>query len=151
MSFLNPARSKLLEIFALNGAMVRGSGARLFDENGEEYLDFLSQYGALPFGHNPERGWAALRAAQAAQMPSLIQPLHSAEAERLAERLAEVTPGDLSVTTLANSGAETGGGRDKARTDKERSRVDPVHPERFSRQDARRAFSYGKIALSAGV
>ncbi|OWJ79428.1 aminotransferase class III-fold pyridoxal phosphate-dependent enzyme [Haematobacter genomosp. 1] len=107
MSFLNPARSKLLEIFALNGAMVRGSGARLFDENGEEYLDFLSQYGALPFGHNPERGWAALGAAQAAQMPSLIQPLHSAEAERLAKRLAEVTPGDLSITTLANSGAET--------------------------------------------
>ncbi|KFI29541.1 aminotransferase III [Haematobacter massiliensis] len=107
MSFLNPARSKLLEIFALNGAMVRGSGARLFDENGEEYLDFLSQYGALPFGHNPERGWAALRAAHEAQIPSLIQPLHSAEAERLAKRLAEVTPGDLSITTLANSGAET--------------------------------------------
>jgi predicted amino acid dehydrogenase len=32
-----------------------------------------------------------------------LRPL---EAERLAERLAEITPGDLSITTLTNSGAE---------------------------------------------
>lgn len=107
MSSLNPARAQLLETFALDTPMTRGTGARLFDENGEEYLDFLSQYGALPFGHNPERGWAALRAAQTAQLPSMIQPLRSPEAERLARRLAEVTPGDLAITTLANSGAES--------------------------------------------
>jgi acetylornithine/succinyldiaminopimelate/putrescine aminotransferase/predicted amino acid dehydrogenase len=107
MSSLNPSRAQLLETFALDTAMIRGIGARLFDENGQEYLDFLSQYGALPFGHNPERGWAALRAAQAAQRPSMIQPLRSPEAERLAQRLAEVTPGDLAITTLTNSGAET--------------------------------------------
>ena len=107
MSSLNPARAQLLETFALDTAMTRASGARLFDENGEEYLDFLSQYGALPFGHNPERGWAALRAAQTAQLPSMIQPLRSPEAERLARKLAEVTPGDLAITTLTNSGAET--------------------------------------------
>ena len=66
MPSLNPTRAHLLEIFALDMPMVRGSGARLFDENGNEYLDFLSQYGALPFGHNPERGWAALRDAHQA-------------------------------------------------------------------------------------
>lgn len=104
---LNPARAELLETFALDIALVRASGARLFDKNGEEYLVFLSQYGALPFGHNPERGWAALRAAQEAQIPSMIQPLRSIEAERLARRLAEVTPGDLAITTFTNSGAET--------------------------------------------
>lgn len=107
MSSLNPARTQLLETFALDAAMIRGSGARLFDEHGEEYLDFLSQYGALPFGHNPERGWAALRDAHQAQLPSMIQPLRSPEAERLAHKLAEVTPGDLAITTLTNSGAET--------------------------------------------
>lgn len=107
MSFLNPARAELLRTFALDTPMTRGSGASIFDENGEEYLDFLSQYGALPFGHNPARGWAALRAAQEGQIPNMIQPLRSLEAERLAKRLAEVTPGDLSITTLTNSGAET--------------------------------------------
>ena len=107
MSLLNPARNQLLETFALDATLIRGSGARLFDEKGEEYLDFLSQYGALPFGHNPERGWAALRDAHQAQLPSMVQPLRSPEAERLARKLAEVTPGDLAITTLTNSGAET--------------------------------------------
>ena len=107
MSSLNPARAQLLETFALDAAMIRGFGACLFDDNGNEYLDFLSQYGALPFGHNPEQVWAALRNAQIAQLPSMVQPLRSPEAERLACRLAEITPGDLAITTLTNSGAET--------------------------------------------
>ncbi|WP_299656593.1 aminotransferase class III-fold pyridoxal phosphate-dependent enzyme [uncultured Jannaschia sp.] len=94
-------------MFALDARMVRGAGFRLFDEQGREYLDFLSQYGALPFGHNPPEIWIALNAAQAEALPSMVQPLRPVEAERLAERLAEVTPGDLSITTLTNSGAET--------------------------------------------
>ncbi|WP_299821563.1 aminotransferase class III-fold pyridoxal phosphate-dependent enzyme [uncultured Jannaschia sp.] len=107
MTALNPARKNLLQMFALDARMVRGSGFRLFDEQGREYLDFLSQYGALPFGHNPSEIWTALNAAQAEALPSMVQPLRPVEAERLAERLAEVTPGDLSITTLTNSGAET--------------------------------------------
>lgn len=107
MSSLNPARTNLLRMFALDARMVRGSGDRLTDEEGREYLDFLAQYGALPFGHNPPEIWAALNAAQAEQLPSMVQPLHPVEAERLATRLAEIAPGDLSITTFANSGAET--------------------------------------------
>ncbi len=107
MAALNPARADLLRTFALEAKMVRASGFRLFDEEGREYLDFLAQYGALPFGHNPPQIWAALNAAQAEQLPSLVQPLRPVEAERLAARLAEVTPGDLGITTFANSGAET--------------------------------------------
>ena len=107
MSSLNPARADLLRMFALDAKMVRGSGFRLFDEEGREYLDFLAQYGALPFGHNPPEIWSALNAAQAEQLPSMVQPLHPVEAERLAKRLADLAPGDLAITTLANSGAET--------------------------------------------
>lgn len=107
MSALNPARAALLKMFALDAHIVSGSGFNLVDAEGREYLDFLAQYGALPFGHNSPALWAALQAAQAEQLPSLVQPLHAIEAERLAERLAEITPGDLEITTLANSGAET--------------------------------------------
>ncbi|WP_168199249.1 aminotransferase class III-fold pyridoxal phosphate-dependent enzyme [Pseudorhodobacter turbinis] len=107
MSALNPARASLLKMFALDAKIVSGSGFTLVDEDGRSYLDFLSQYGALPFGHNPPALWDALDAARAEQMPSLVQPLRPVEAERLAERLAEITPGDLAITTLANSGAET--------------------------------------------
>ncbi len=107
MSALNPARAALLKMFALDAKIVNGSGFCLKDEDGREYLDFLAQYGALPFGHNPPELWEALNAAQSEQLPSLVQPLHAVEAERLAERLAEITPGDLAITTLTNSGAET--------------------------------------------
>jgi acetylornithine/succinyldiaminopimelate/putrescine aminotransferase/predicted amino acid dehydrogenase len=107
MPALNPARAELLQMFALDARIVRGTGFSLYDEDGREYLDFLSQYGALPFGHNPPRLWAALNAAQTEQLPSLVQPLIPVEAEKLAQRLAEITPGDLAITTFANSGAET--------------------------------------------
>jgi len=107
MSALNPARAALLKMFALDAEMVSGSGFTLADKNGRQYLDFLAQYGALPFGHNDPRLWAAINAAQHEQLPSLVQPLRPIEAERLAERLAAITPGDLSITTLTNSGAET--------------------------------------------
>lgn len=107
MSALNPARAALLKMFALDAEMVSGSGFILTDKNGRQYLDFLAQYGALPFGHNDPRLWAAINTAQHEQLPSLVQPLRPIEAERLAERLAAITPGDLSITTLTNSGAET--------------------------------------------
>ena len=107
MSALNPARAALLKMFALDVEMVSGSGFDLVDKDGRTYLDFLAQYGALPFGHNDPRLWAALNAAQHEQLPSLVQPLRPIEAERLADRLAEITPGDLGITTLTNSGAET--------------------------------------------
>ncbi|WP_170133844.1 aminotransferase class III-fold pyridoxal phosphate-dependent enzyme [Palleronia aestuarii] len=94
-------------MFALDTPIVRGTGVRLFDESGREYLDFLAQYGALPFGHNPARVWEGLNRAQEEALPSLVQPLRAIEAERLAERLADITPGDLAITTFANSGAET--------------------------------------------
>ncbi len=107
MSALNPARAALLKMFALDAKIVSGSGFTLKDEDGRTYLDFLAQYGALPFGHNPPTLWDALDAARAEQLPSMIQPLRPVEAERLADRLAEITPGDLAITTLTNSGAET--------------------------------------------
>lgn len=105
--FLNPARTELLEMFALDAEMVSGSGFTLRDAEGQDYLDFLSQYGALPFGHNPPEIWTALNVAQREQTPVMLQPLRSVEAERLADRLAEITPGDLAISTFTNSGAET--------------------------------------------
>lgn len=104
---LNPTRREMLRRFALDVEMTSGTGFVLRDKEGHEYLDCLSQYGALPFGHNPPEIWAALAAAERDQVPAMVQPLRSAEAERLADRLAEITPGDLRITTFTNSGAET--------------------------------------------
>ena len=51
MNGLNPTRARLLETFGLDVELTRGDGCKLYDAAGREYLDFLSQYGALPFGH----------------------------------------------------------------------------------------------------
>jgi acetylornithine/succinyldiaminopimelate/putrescine aminotransferase/predicted amino acid dehydrogenase len=102
----NPTRTKLLKTFGLDAPIVRGSGHRLFDTEGREYLDFLSQYGAVPFGQNPPALWEIVRRAETDQLASMIQPLLPVDAVRLAERLGAITPGDLEVCTFTNSGAE---------------------------------------------
>jgi acetylornithine/succinyldiaminopimelate/putrescine aminotransferase len=107
MNALNPARAELLATFGLDLEIVRATGCRLTDDAGRDYIDFLAQYGALPFGHNPPEVWEALRASAVMQAPAMLQPLRSLAAERLAARLAEVSPGDLGIVTFANSGAET--------------------------------------------
>jgi acetylornithine/succinyldiaminopimelate/putrescine aminotransferase/predicted amino acid dehydrogenase len=106
MNGLNPTRANLLETFGLDLELTKGEGCRLVDSAGNEYLDFLSQYGALPFGHNPSQIWDAIREQQSIMRPAMVQPLRALEAERLADRLASITPHDLGVVTLANSGAE---------------------------------------------
>jgi acetylornithine/succinyldiaminopimelate/putrescine aminotransferase/predicted amino acid dehydrogenase len=106
MNGLNPTRTRLLETFGLDLELARGDGCLLYDTAGREYLDFLSQYGALPFGHNPPDIWSALNDHQSHMRPVMVQPLRPLEAERLANRLASIAPHDLSVVTLANSGAE---------------------------------------------
>lgn len=107
ISTFNPARREMLELFALDVELQSGSGSHLRDATGRDYIDFLSQYGALAFGHNPPEIWRALRQLEQEQRPSMLQPLRSMDAERLADRLAEITPGDLSITTFTNSGTET--------------------------------------------
>ncbi|WP_417525523.1 aminotransferase class III-fold pyridoxal phosphate-dependent enzyme [Marinovum sp.] len=106
MNGLNPTRARLLETFGLDLELAHGYGCTLHDTAGREYLDFLSQYGALPFGHNPSQIWNALHDQQSLMRPAMVQPLRALEAERLADRLASLAPHDLSVVSLANSGAE---------------------------------------------
>jgi len=85
----------------------RASGARVWDVNGREYLDLLSGIGVANVGHcNPE-----VIAAVQAQADRYLHVMVYGEfvlspQVELARRLAEVTPGDLSVTYFTNSGTE---------------------------------------------
>ncbi len=106
MNTLNPTRGHLLETFGLDLELSHGVDATLIDSSGRRYLDFLSQYGALPFGHNPTEIWNALNRQQSLLTPAMVQPLRATEAEKLADTLARITPHDLGVVTLANTGAE---------------------------------------------
>jgi acetylornithine/succinyldiaminopimelate/putrescine aminotransferase/predicted amino acid dehydrogenase len=106
LSAYNPTRTYLIEQFGLKRNFVRGSGHHLFDDRGQRYLDFLAQYGAVSLGHNHPELCDALRECLDEQLPSMVQPFVPVAALELAQRLADITPGDLAHTIFANSGAE---------------------------------------------
>lgn len=103
---LNPTVAKMLRTFHLDKNYVSGQGSYLFDEKGNRYLDFIAQYGAVPFGYNPPVIWEALERVRSQQIPSLVQPSLPGEALRLANKLAQITPGDLCYCTFCQSGTE---------------------------------------------
>lgn len=104
---LNPDRQYLLRHIGFDIEVVRAVGHYYFGSDGTAYLDFLSQYGAVPFGHNPASLWDAIRAHERAQAPAMLQPLLSPHAERLARALLAIAPGAMRQVTFTNSGAET--------------------------------------------
>ncbi|MEQ8201272.1 MAG: aminotransferase class III-fold pyridoxal phosphate-dependent enzyme [Syntrophomonadaceae bacterium] len=103
---LNPSLIKILESFRLDKIYVEGEGSYLTDDQGIRYLDFISQYGAVPFGYNPDFIWEALLAVRERKLPSLVQPSLPGEALRLANMLAQCSPGDLCYATFCQSGTE---------------------------------------------
>ncbi|MET9866962.1 aminotransferase class III-fold pyridoxal phosphate-dependent enzyme [Streptomyces sp. NPDC006386] len=103
---VNPHIARTLDGLGLDIAYVRGSGTRLFDAQGNGYLDFAGAYGALPFGHNPAGVWDAIDAIRHSEEPSLTQPSIQGAAAALAERLVALAPPGLTQVWLCNSGAE---------------------------------------------
>jgi acetylornithine/N-succinyldiaminopimelate aminotransferase len=82
---------------------VRGSGARLWDAEGHEYLDFFAGLSVHNLGHCHPRIVAAI-AGQAATLAGTSNLYYSEPPMRLCERLAETSLGGR--VFLANTGAE---------------------------------------------
>ena len=84
---------------------VRGEGMRLYDDEGREYLDFVSGIGAVNLGH----AHPAVTAAVSVQMARLVHASNLFYVEQraeLAESLARLAGGGVWRTFFANSGAE---------------------------------------------
>lgn len=103
---LNVERAKFLELLNFDKNIVRAEGSYLFGADGEQYLDFTSQYGAVPFGHNPEFLWDELLKQHQQSPGIMIQPFKSQGALALANELIAVAPGKPKQVTFACSGAE---------------------------------------------
>lgn len=106
IEFVNPHLGKLLTEIGLDKRFVRGSGAYLYDDEQQEYLDCIAAYGALPFGYNPPEIWQVLHNLESNQEPSFIQPSLLEAAGDLAAGLIAAAPPGLKQVTFANSGAE---------------------------------------------
>lgn len=83
--------------------MVRGQGPWLWDEAGRRYLDMLSAYSAVSFGHGHPRLVAALEA-QAGRLAVTSRACHTDRLPPLLERLCRITGMDRALPM--NSGAE---------------------------------------------
>ncbi len=86
-------------------AMVRGSGALLWDEEGREYIDCAAGHGVASIGHGRTEIAAAL-AAQAQRLITCPEIVYNDVRARLLARLAAITPEGLSHFFLCNSGTE---------------------------------------------
>lgn len=84
---------------------VRGSGMTLFDDDGREYLDFVSGIGSVNLGH----AHPAVAEAVAEQMRTLVQVSNLYHVEHrapLAERLSALAGGEPWKAFFCNSGTE---------------------------------------------
>lgn len=82
--------------------MKRGSGSRLYDVDGNEYIDWMMAFGALPLGHgDPEVGRAIAEAASGGA--------HFATATEVEVEVAEMLQkmiGNAEIVRFANTGTE---------------------------------------------
>ncbi|MGI8478632.1 MAG: aminotransferase class III-fold pyridoxal phosphate-dependent enzyme [Gaiellaceae bacterium] len=91
---------------AINPIAVAGAEGRYFwDYDGKRYLDFASQLVNVSIGHQHPKIVAATKE-QADKLCTIGPPMANESRSRLGRLLAEVTPGDLSMSFFTNSGAE---------------------------------------------
>ncbi|MEJ2149543.1 MAG: acetylornithine/succinylornithine family transaminase [Chloroflexota bacterium] len=86
-------------------ALVRGEGARVWDAEGNEYVDCVAGHGVASLGHCHPAVTEAIQA-QAARLVTASETFYNDRRAALLEALAARTPGDLSRVFLCNSGAE---------------------------------------------
>src|SRR5690242_14547112 len=85
---------------------VAGAEGRYFwDYDGNRYLDFASQLVNVNLGHQHPKVVAAIKE-QAEKLTTIGPPMAHETRSELARLIAEVTPGDLTMSFFTNGGAE---------------------------------------------
>jgi acetylornithine/LysW-gamma-L-lysine aminotransferase len=85
--------------------LVRGKGARLYDEKGNEYIDCTSNVGVSNIGHGNEAVARAVHE-QYLELGNCYSMFYNPVRARLAEKLVAIAPGSLNKVFFCNSGAE---------------------------------------------
>lgn len=85
--------------------LVRGKGARLYDEAGREYIDCASNVGVSNIGHGNEEVARAIET-QYRTLANCYGMFYNPVRARLAQRLVELSPPRLQRVFFCNSGTE---------------------------------------------
>jgi acetylornithine/LysW-gamma-L-lysine aminotransferase len=86
-------------------ALVRGQGARVWDADGQAYIDCVAGHGVASLGHCHPAVTAAIQQ-QAATLVTCSEVFYNEQRADLLAELTAHTPGDLKRVFLCNSGAE---------------------------------------------
>jgi len=86
-------------------AVERAEGRYFWDYDGNRYLDFASQLVNVSIGHSHPKVVQAIKD-QAEKLATIGPPMATESRSRLGRMLADVTPGDLSMSFFTNGGAE---------------------------------------------
>ncbi len=87
-------------------AIVRGDGAVLWDDQGNEYIDCMSGHGVAIIGHNNPYVAAAI-CEQAGRLISLSGSFYNDKRAEAMAKLVEIAPEGLERVFLSNSGTES--------------------------------------------
>ena len=104
--YLNPGLASLVRFMGFESVEVEAEGCLVRDAHGNEYLDCLGGFGVFSFGHRHPKIVAAVRE-QLDRQPLSSRLLFSEQQGRLAELIAQHTPGDLQFSFFTNSGTES--------------------------------------------
>ncbi|MEY8198108.1 MAG: aminotransferase class III-fold pyridoxal phosphate-dependent enzyme [Colwellia sp.] len=104
---VNKYRNKLLSHLGLIRDINSASGNILIDSNGDEIIDFSSQFGALPFGHNPVEFTSTVKEYISTNKPVFIQPMIPESTKCLSKKLCSYAGSEYDYVVFTNSGAET--------------------------------------------
>lgn len=104
-TYINPNLASMLGLLGFDKTFVKAEGVKVWDSEGDPYLDFLGGYGALNLGHNPRKIYEAID--QVKMLPNILQTSMNGITAALARNLAFITPGELQYTFFSNSGAES--------------------------------------------
>jgi len=103
--YVNNGLANLMEFVGFHAVEKSSSGMIITDFEGNEYLDFLGGYGVFALGHSHPKVIAAVEK-QLHMMPMSSKVLFNGVQAELAEKLAEIAPGDIKYSFICNSGTE---------------------------------------------
>jgi adenosylmethionine-8-amino-7-oxononanoate aminotransferase len=127
----------------------RGEGARLYDVQGREYIDGIAGLWVVNAGHG-RREIADAYAEQAARLGYASSMTYTTTpAVRLAEKLAEITPGDLSRAFLVSGGSEAVETAVKIAKQVQAMRGLPKRYKIIARRRSYHGMTYGAMSLTA--
>ncbi len=103
--YINPGLVRLFQFGGSETVEWAAEGCLVWDIHGREYIDCACGPAIFNVGHRHPRVLAAVRD-QLDRIPMSVRTMPSAPQAELAERLAQLSPGDLQYAFFCNSGAE---------------------------------------------